>query len=186
MICEDEVRDLLCVQDFMRNPHSTHRNFYSDCGNAMLAESAAIRDSITIIAVFTMEPRGDHVSFKGGGWSLRRVNQAVDRRRVVKNSQEQWYAVGGIRPSSEDSASRSGVRISTVVEHGRVEYVPVSPSVPLAPAICRFPQESPRRGKLRQSGKIKKLLRFFYVTGSWNFWNVHVRLPWNTLVQLQN
>ena len=53
------------------------------------------------------------------------MNQAVDRRRSVKNSQEQWYAVGGIKPSSEDSASRAGVKISNTVEEGRVEYVPV-------------------------------------------------------------
>ena len=53
------------------------------------------------------------------------MNEALDRRRVVKDSQEQWYAVGGIRPSSEDSTSRSGVRISNVVEEGRVEYLPV-------------------------------------------------------------
>ena len=42
------------------------------------------------------------------------------------DSQEQWYAVDGIRPSSENSASRSGVRISNVAEEGRVEYVPVN------------------------------------------------------------
>ena len=38
------------------------------------------------------------------------ANRVVDRRRAVKDSQEQWYAVGGIRLSSEDSACRSGVR----------------------------------------------------------------------------
>ena len=41
--------------------------------------------------------------------------------------------MGGIRPSSEDSTSRSGVRIFNVVEEGRVEYLPVrapSASVP--------------------------------------------------------
>ena len=58
------------------------------------------------------------------------VNQAVDWRGAVKDLQEQWYAVGGIRPSSEDSASRSGVRISNIVEERLVEYVPVSaPSI---------------------------------------------------------
>ena len=54
------------------------------------------------------------------------MNQAVDRRRAVKVSQEQWFAVGGIRPSSEDSGSGSRVRISNIVEEGRFEYVPVS------------------------------------------------------------
>ena len=54
------------------------------------------------------------------------VTQAVNRRRAVKDSEEQWYAVDGIMPSSEDSTSRSGVKISNIVEEGRVEYVPVS------------------------------------------------------------
>ena len=39
------------------------------------------------------------------------VNRAVDQWRTVKELQEQWYAVGGFRPSSEDSATRSGWRI---------------------------------------------------------------------------
>ena len=75
------------------------------------------------------------------------VNEALDRRRLVRDSQEQWYAVGGIRPSSEDSTSRSGVRISNVVEKGRVEYVPVR--VPFS--------ISPGSSNLRvSSGKSKK------------------------------
>ena len=75
------------------------------------------------------------------------VSEALDWRRLVKNSQEQWYAVGGIRLSSEDSTSRSGVRISNVVEEGRVEYVPVRvPSfISPGPSILRV-----------SSGKSKK------------------------------
>ena len=58
------------------------------------------------------------------------VNWAVDRRRAVKDSEEQWYAVGGVRPSLEDSASRFGWGISNIVEKGQVDYVPVSaPSI---------------------------------------------------------
>ena len=53
MIRQDEVRGaLLCVQGFVRSQHSTQRNFFSDSGVTMLAESAAICDSITNIAVF--------------------------------------------------------------------------------------------------------------------------------------
>ena len=125
MICEDEVRGaLLCVRDFMRSPHFTQRNFFSDSGVTMLAESAAICDSITNSAVF--EP-WSHVASRSQVVAevCACVNQAVDTRRAVKDSQEQWYAVVGIRPSSEDSASRSGVRISNIVEEGRDEYVPV-------------------------------------------------------------
>ena len=53
MICEKEKRGaLLCVQDFVRSPHFTQRSFFSESGIAMLAESAAICDSITKSAVF--------------------------------------------------------------------------------------------------------------------------------------
>ena len=53
MICENEVQSaILCVQDFVRSPHFTQRNFFSDSGNAMLAESAAISEKFTHSAVF--------------------------------------------------------------------------------------------------------------------------------------
>ena len=150
MISVDEVRGaLFFVPDFVKSPHFTPRNFFSDSGVTMLTESAAICDSITISAVF--EP-WSHVETPSRSQVVDEVrafvNQAVDRRRAVKDSQEQWYAVGGIRPSSEDSASRSGVRIWNIVEEGRVEYVPVrAPSVFLVRAICVFSQGNPKRGR---------------------------------------
>ena len=149
MICEEEVHSaILCVQDFKRRPHFTQRNFFSDPGIAMLAESAAISDRITHSAVF--EP-WSHVESTSRSQVVVDVcgcvNESLDRRRLVKDSQEQWFAVGGIRSSSEDSTSRSGVRISNVVEEGRVEYVPV-----------RVPSfTSPGPSNLRvSSGKSKK------------------------------
>ena len=135
MICEEEVHSaILCVQDFVRNPHFTQRNFFSDSGIAMLVESAAISDRITHNAVFEL---WSHVETTSRSQVVADVcgcvNEALDRRRMVKDSQEQWYAVGGIRPSSEDSTSRSGVRISNIVEEGRVEYVPVHVPFPITP-----------------------------------------------------
>ena len=135
MIGEDEVQSaILCVQDFVRSPHFTQRSFFSDSGIAMLTESASMSDQITHSAVF--EP-WSHVETTSRSQVVADVcgcvSGALDRRRLVKDTQEQWYAVGGIRASSEDSASRSGVRISNIVEEGRVEYVPVrapSASVP--------------------------------------------------------
>ena len=117
MIGEDEVHSaILFVQDFIRSPHFTKRNFFSDSGIAMLAESAVISDRITHSAVF--EP-WSHVESTSRSQVVADVcgcvNEALDRRRLVKDSQEQWYALGGIRPSSEASTSRSGVRISNVV-----------------------------------------------------------------------
>ena len=112
---------------------------FSYSGIALLAESAAICDSITNSAVF--EP-WSHVETASRSEVLAEicacVNQAVDRRRVVKDSHEQWYAVGGIGPSAEDSASRSGVRISIIVEEGRVEYVPVGALSISVPGPCNL------------------------------------------------
>ena len=135
MICEDKVHSaILLVPDFIRSPDFTQRIFFSDSGIAVLAESAAISDRITHSAVF--EPWG-HVETTSCSQVLADVcgclNEALDRRRLVKDSQEQWYAVGGIRPSSEDSTSRSGVRISNIVEEGQVEYVPVRVPFPISP-----------------------------------------------------
>ena len=112
------------MRDFIRSLHFTQRNFLSDSGIAMLAESATMSDRITRSAVFEpwsyaeSKSRSQVVADVCGC-----VNEALDRRWFVKYSQEQWYPVGGIRPSSEDSTSRSGVRISNIMEEGRVEYV---------------------------------------------------------------
>ena len=47
-IKKEEVRGvLLCVQDFVRSPHFTRRNFFSETGLTMLSESVASADSIT-------------------------------------------------------------------------------------------------------------------------------------------
>ena len=149
MICKDEVQSaILSVQDFVRSPHFTQRSFFSDSGIAMLTESAAISDRITHSAVF--EP-WSHVETTSRSQVVADVcgcvSEALDRRRMLKDSQEQWYAVGGVRPSSEGLTSRSGVRIFNVVEEGRVEYVPV-----------RAPSNSvPGPSNLRaSSGKIRK------------------------------
>ena len=120
----------------------------------MLTESAVVCDRFTNSAVF-------------GPWSHMEtasrsqvvaevcacVNQAVDRRRAVKDSQEQWYAVGGIRPSSEDTACRSGRRISNIVEEGRLEYVPVrAPSVSVpGPSNLRISSGESKKKKISRS-----------------------------------
>ena len=50
---KEEVRGVLfCVQDFVRSPHFTQRNFFSETGLTMLSESVAIADSITSSPVY--------------------------------------------------------------------------------------------------------------------------------------
>ena len=155
MICEDEVPGaLFCVQDFVRSPHFNQRNFFSDSVVTMLAESAAICDSITNSAVFEPWSQVETASCSQVVAEVCVcVNQAVDRRRAVKDPQEQWYVVGDIRPSSEDSASQSGVRSSNIVEEGRVEYVPVkTPSVGVpGPSNLRVSSRKSKKRKICQS-----------------------------------
>ena len=158
MICADEVHSaILCVQDFVRSVHFTQRNFFSDSGIAMLAESAAISDRITHSAVFES---WSHVETTSRSQVVADVyGCALDRRRVVKDSQEQWYAVGGIRPSSEDSTSRSGVRISNIVEEVRVEYVLVRVPFPVSPGPSNL-RDSSGKSKKRTNSRSPVKRRF--------------------------
>ena len=99
MISEDPVRGtLLCMKDFVRSPQFTQRNFFSDSGVTILTQSAAICDSITNSAVF--EP-WSHVATASRSQVVAElsscVNQTVDRRRAVKDSQNsgmRWVALG--------------------------------------------------------------------------------------------
>ena len=161
IICKNEVQSaILCVQDFVRSPHFIQRNFFSDSGIGMLAESAAISDRITHSAVF--EPWG-HLETTSRSQVMadvcRFLNEALDRRRLVKDSQEQWYAVGGIKPSSEDSTSPSGVRISNIVEEGRVEYVLVRVPFPISPGPSNL-RDSSGKSKSRTISRSPVKRRF--------------------------
>ena len=155
MIPEDEKRGArLCVQDFVTSPHFNQINFFFDSGIAMLAEFSAISDVITSIAV--LEP-WSHVETASRSQVVAEVcwcvNRAVDRRMAGKDSQEQRYAVGGIKPSSEDSASRSGVMICIIVEGARVEYVHVSdPSISTpSPSNLRVSSGKSKKRKISRS-----------------------------------
>ena len=127
-IREEVVRGvLLCVQDFVRDPVFTQRSFFSETGIAMLSEAAAISDSITSSSLYA--PWSEVESGSSGRIFVdlkKCFEKALDRRRVVKDTSEQWYALGAVRPSSGESSSQYGFRISTIVDEGQVEYVPVA------------------------------------------------------------
>ena len=125
-IKKEKVRGvLLCVQDFVRSPHFTQRNFFSETGLTMLSASVAIADSITSSPVYAPWSVVESVSALQVIVDLCACwDRVVLRRRSAKDTSERWYHGG--TPRSE-TASRPGVRISDVVEEGRVEYVPVAP-----------------------------------------------------------
>ena len=157
-IKEEEVRGvLLCVQDFVRSRHFTQRSLFSESSLTMLSDSVAIADSITSspvyapLSVVESACASQVITDLCACW-----DRVVLRRRTAKDTSECWYHGG--TPRSE-TTSRPGVRISDVVEEGRVEYVPVAGPVlgPPGPSkirsssskrkrkICRSPVKLPRR-----------------------------------------
>ena len=116
-INKEEVRGvLLCVRDFVRNPHFTQRNFFSETGLAMLSESIAIADSISSSPLYApwsvvASTSSDQViADMCSCW-----DRVVLRRRSTKDTSERWHH--GSSPRVE-TASRPGVRISTLLRKG--------------------------------------------------------------------
>ena len=165
-IREDIVRGvLLCVQDFVRDPVFTQRSFFSEAGVEMLSEAAAISDSITSSSLYVPWSAVESESSARIISDLRTCfEKALERRRVVKDTSEQWYLLGAVRPSSGESSSQYGVRISTVVEEGQVDYVPVAaaPSRKVASQGRRL--TSPGKGKKKVSDSPVKVPRQFEVS----------------------
>ena len=163
-IREDIVRGvLLCVQDFVRDPVSTQRSFFSETGVGMLSEAAAISDSITNSSVYVPSSAVENESSARNISDLKTCfEKALELRRVVKDTSEQWYRLGAVRPSSGESSSQYGLRISTVVEEGQVEYVPVAAPSHKVAGQSRRPA-SPGKGKKKMSHSPVKVRRQFEV-----------------------
>ena len=95
-IKNEEVRGfLLCVQDFVRSPHFTERNFFSETGLALLSESVAIADSITSSPVYAPWSVVESASASQVITDLCACwDRVVLRRRTAKDTSERWYHGG--------------------------------------------------------------------------------------------
>ena len=160
-INKEEVRGvLLCVQDFVRSPHLTQRNFFSETGSIMLSESVAIADSIASSPVYApwsvvaSASASQVIADMCACW-----NRVVLRRHSARDTSERWYHGG--TPRSE-TASMPGVRISDVVEEGRVEYVPVGTPALGSPGPSKTRSPSSKR-KRKITRSLVKLPRRFEV-----------------------
>ena len=163
-IPENIVRGvLLCVQDLIRDPVFTQRSFFSETDVEMLSQAAAISNSITSSSVYVPWSAVEGESSARIVSDLKTCFEKVlERRRMMKDTSEQWYRLGAVRPSSGESSSQSGVRISTVVEEGQVDYVPVAaPSHEVASHIRRL--SSPGKGKKKVSHSPVQVRRQFEV-----------------------
>ena len=79
------------------------------------------------------------------------------RRRSARDTSERWYHGG--TPRSE-TASRPGVKISHVVEEGRVENVPVGPPALVSPGPSKIRSPSSKRKRKITRSPVKLPRRF--------------------------
>ena len=149
---------LLCVQDFVRSPQFTQRNFFSETGLTMLSDSAAIADSITSSPVYTPRSVVESASAHQVVFDLCACwDRVVLRRYTARDTSERWYHGG--TPRSE-TASSPGVRISDVVEEGRVEYVLVALLALGPPGPSRIHSSSSKRKRKVTRSPVKLPRRF--------------------------
>ena len=117
---EEEVRGVLLF---------TQRNFFSDSVVVMLSEAAVISDSMTYSSFRASWSYGVTESSAQVVSDLCMCfEKAVDRRRFVKHTSEQWYATGAVDSLTRESSSQCLVGVSTIVEEKRIEHMPVSAS----------------------------------------------------------
>ena len=124
----------------------------------MLSESVAIGDSITSSPLYAPWSVVESASASQVITDLCACwDWVVLRRRIAKDTSERWYHGG--TPRSE-TASRPGVRISDVVEEGRVEYLLVAPPALGPPGPSRTHCSSSKRERKVTRRPVKLPRRF--------------------------
>ena len=129
-------KSIACLQDFVRSPRFTQRDFFSDSGIHLLV--SAVNAAGSIRDQSTCEPLANVLaeSYEATLFDLKKAYDAVVvRRKDARDTSERWYGVRSVESSEVGEPScRAGVRISDVVEVGRVEYL--SESVPARDQPC--------------------------------------------------
>ena len=143
-----------CLQDFIRSPRFTQRDFFSDNGINLLV--SAVNAAGSMRDQSTCEPWANVLleGYEATSVDLRKAYDAVVvRRKEAGDNSERWFGVRSIEPSEVGEPScRTGVRISDVVEVGQVENL--SESVPARDQLCSSITVSPRnpgKGKRKRS-----------------------------------
>ena len=145
-------KSIACVQDFVRSPRFTQRDFSSDNGVNLLV--SAVNAAGSMRDQSTCEPWASVLrdSYEVTLADLRK-DVVVVRRKEARDTSERWFGVSSVESSEVGEPScRAGVRISNVVEVGQVEYL--SGSVPARDQPCGSTTVSPRspgKGKRKRS-----------------------------------
>ena len=113
-----------CVQEFVRHPSFTQRSFFSETGIGMLNSSVTAADADRNCAHF--DPWGA-IGVEAGPViiDLKSCREKIlSQRKAVKDTRERWFNGETVASSAVgESAPKTTVRISDVVEVGDVQYV---------------------------------------------------------------
>ena len=112
------------LQDFVRHPLFTERNFFSETGNSMLNSAVTAADAVRNSSKFDpwraigVDAGPAIADLKSGR------DKIVSRRKAVKDARERWFgAVTVASSASVEAAPTTTVRISDVVQVRYVQYV---------------------------------------------------------------
>ena len=113
-----------CVQDFVRHPLFTQRSFFSETGISILNTAVTAADAVQndarldIWGAIGVEAGPVTANFK----SCR--EKIVSRNKAMKDTRDRWFKAETVTSSVVgETAPRTTVRISDVVEVGDVQYV---------------------------------------------------------------
>ena len=113
-----------CVKDFVRHSLFTQRSFFSETGISVLNTAVTAADAVRNSARF--DPWGV-IDVEAGPViaDLKSCHEKVmSQRKAVKDTRERWFSAETVASSAVgESAPRTTVRISDVVEVEDVQYV---------------------------------------------------------------
>ena len=137
-----------CVQDFVRHTLFTQRNFFSETGISMLNTAVTATDAVQNSA--RIDPWGAIGVEAGSVLAVLKScrEKFLSRRKAMKDTRERWCSAETVASSAVgETAPRTSVRISDVVEVGDVQYVASMRSlVSLVVVGLRQVPERARRG----------------------------------------
>ena len=133
----------------MRHPLFTQRNFFSETGISMLNTAVTAADAVGNISKFDpwgaigVEAGPVVADLKSG------QEKIVSRRKAVRDTRKRWFSAETVASSAVgETAPRTTVRISDIVELGDVQYVEEYEKLGLP--CCSRSASSPGKSKKRR------------------------------------
>ena len=118
---------ITCVRDFVRDPLSTQKSFFSDSGVAMLKDVVDVLDSVIVSEELNLwSVSGDECKQQVVSGLQPCQEKVLLRRKACGDKNDRWFgaAIAGL-PSASASAGCSGIIILNIAEEGHVENVDV-------------------------------------------------------------